>query len=161
RWFTTLRAQFVVMVAAAVILSNLAAEGIREWGRAGELRGARVGAALDRIAGQFGYLRALPEGQPDTPLPALSENIFVYAFSDTAPFTNPGLSAEEREIGSSLVSDEMTKELGPPRVRLTESPNFGPDFDTDGPLVEIAQPLKKGGWLAVRWVRRPVPSPAP
>src|SRR5215831_15600603 len=161
RWFTTLRAQFVVMVAAAVILSNLAVVGILEWGRAGELRGARLDAAIDRIAGQYDYLSELPEGQLDTAVHALSGNIFRYAFSDTAPFTNPVLSAEEREIGSSLVSDEMTKELGPPRVRLTESPNFGPDFDTDGPLVEIAQPLKKGGWLAVRWVRRPVPSPAP
>lgn len=161
RWFTTLRAQFVAVVAAAVILSNLAVVVILESGRAGELRGARLDAAIDRIAGQFDYLSELPEGQLDTAIHALSGNIFRYAFSDTAPFSNPVLSAEEREIGSSLASDEMTKELGQPRVRLTESPNFGPDFDTDGPLVEIAQPLKKGGWLSVRWVRRPVPSPAP
>jgi signal transduction histidine kinase len=161
RWFNTLRAQFVAVVAAAVILSNLAVVVILEQGRAGELRGARLDAAIDRIAGQFDYLSDLPEGQLDTAVHALSGNIFRYAFSETAPFTNPVLSAEEREIGSNLASDEMTKELGPPRIRLTESPNLGPDFDTEGPLVELAQPLRKGGWLSVRWVRRPVPSPAP
>jgi signal transduction histidine kinase len=161
RWFTTLRAQFVAVVAAAVILSSLAVVVILEYGRASDLRGARLDAAIDRIAGQFDYLSELPDGQVDTAVHALSGNIFRYAFSETAPFNNPVFSAEEREIGSNLVSDEMTKELGAPRVRLTETPNLGPDFDTEGPLVEIAQPLRKGGWLSVRWVRRPVPSPAP
>src|SRR5262249_2763581 len=115
----------------------------------------------DRIAGQFDYLSELPDGQLDTAVHALSGNIFRYAFSETAPFSNPVLSAEEREIGSNLVSDEMTKELRAPPVRLTETPNLSTVFDLEGPLVEVAPLWRMGGWLSFRWVRRRVPSPAP
>ena len=54
------------MVAAAVILSNLAVIAILEIGREGELQGARRAAAVDRIALVFDYISTIPEEQRES-----------------------------------------------------------------------------------------------
>jgi len=58
RIFQTLRSQFVAVVAAAVILSNLSVVAILEIGREGDLQTARITAAVDRIAAVFASITA-------------------------------------------------------------------------------------------------------
>src|SRR5882672_10658744 len=102
RWPTTLRAQFVAVVGAAVILSNLAVVVILEVGREGELRGARLAAAVDRIGGLFDYISNIPEEQRGAAVRALSGNFFHYEVSDTPQFDNAAASDEERRIGREI-----------------------------------------------------------
>ena len=72
RWPTTLRAQFVAVVAGAVILSNLAVIAILEVGREGELQVARRAAAVDRISAMFDYISTIPEEQRESATHTLS-----------------------------------------------------------------------------------------
>ena len=57
--FSTLRSQFVVLVAAAVIVSNLAVAITLEIAREGELRGARVAFVVDRVSALFDLVSTL------------------------------------------------------------------------------------------------------
>src|SRR5882672_9966618 len=98
RAFTTLRSQFVAVVAAAVILSNLAVVAIVEIGREGELRGARTAAAVDRVAAIFDYLSSLGQEERDSALKALSGNLIRYSISPAPPFPERRMSEEERQI---------------------------------------------------------------
>src|SRR5258706_15118741 len=107
RWPTTLRAQFVAVVAAAVILSNLAVVAILEVGREGELRGARLAAAVDRIGGMFDYISNLPEEQRESGVRPLSGNFFHHAVSDTPQFNNPAPSGEENATGRGLLAGQQ------------------------------------------------------
>ena len=75
RWPTTLRAQFVAVVAGAVILSNLAVIAILEVGREGELQVARRAAAVDRISSMFDYISTIPEEQRESAMHTLSEKV--------------------------------------------------------------------------------------
>jgi len=159
RWPTTLRAQFVAVVAGAVILSNLAVIAILEVGREGELQVARRAAAVDRISSVFDYLSTIPEEQRESAMHTLSANIFRYALTDTPHFETSG-GTEEARIAAALVAGEANKKLGPPRVRLTDDAPLVSGTD-DGPSIEITQPLPNGGWLWARYDRPPLPSPAP
>jgi signal transduction histidine kinase len=160
RWPTTLRAQFVAVVGAAVILSNLAVIAILEIGREGELQGARRAAAVDRIGAMFDYISSIPEEQRESAVHALSGTFYHFGVTDTPQFENAAPSEEERQIGIALVAGELNKRLGSPRVRLIESdlPLVMPD---EGPTIEITQPLPNGGWTWARYFRPPFPSPAP
>jgi signal transduction histidine kinase len=161
RVLTTLRSQFVVVVAAAVILSNLAVIGILEVGREGELRGARTDAAVDRIAAVLDYISSIPASQRDDAVGALSARVFKYAISDTAPFPDASLSEEEQRIAKTLVADEGNKELGRPRVRLTAPTPIVPGLYDGPPTVEIAQIMPTGRWVSARFESVPTQSPAP
>ena len=159
RWPTTLRAQFVVVVAGAVILSNLAVIAILEIGREGELPGARRAAAVDRISSMFDYISTIPEEQRESAAHTMSGIVYRYALTDTPHFEAPG-GAEEDGIAAALVSGEQNKKLGKPRVRILDDAPLVSGAD-DGPSIEITQPLPNGGWLWARYDRPPLPSPAP
>jgi signal transduction histidine kinase len=159
RWPTTLRAQFVAVVAGAVILSNLAVIAILEVGREGELQVARRAAAVDRISSMFDYISTIPEEQRESAMHTLSGNVYSYALTDTPHFESPG-DPEEARIASALVAGEANKKLGPPRVRLLDDAPLV-SGDDDGPSIEITQPMPQGGWLWARYDRPPLPSPAP
>ena len=160
RWPTTLRAQFVVVVAGAVILSNLAVIAILEVGREGELQGARRAAAVDRIGSMFDYISTIPEEQRESAAHTMSGNIFRYALTDTPHFETPATVEDEQRIAAALVSGEQNKRLGPPRVRLIEDESLV-GGRSDGPSIEITQPMPNGGWLWARYDRPALPSPAP
>jgi signal transduction histidine kinase len=160
RGFTTLRSQFVAVVAAAVILSNLAVVAILEIGREGELQSARINAAVDRIAAVFRYIITIPPSQQDSAVATLSGNLFHYSITQEAPFATPAMSAEEKQMSADLVAGERLGNMGPARVRLTQQ--SGPALNNDGAAFEITQPLPSGdGWLTAQFARPPTPSPAP
>lgn len=160
RAFTTLRSQFVAVVAAAVILSNLAVVAIVEIGREGELRGARIAAGVDRVAAIFDYLSSIPQFERDSAIQALSGNRFRYSISPTPPFSGAAMSEEEQQIAANLAENERNKQLGPAWVRVTE-PGAG-GLNSEGPVIEVTQALPTGsGWLSARFARPPTPSPAP
>jgi signal transduction histidine kinase len=161
RLLTTLRSQFVVVVATAVIISNLAVMAILEAGREGELRGARTDAAIDRIAAVFDYISNIPISQRDEAVNTLSGRVFQYAISDTAPIPKADMGEEEERIANTLVSDEGNKALGVPRVRVTTSIPIVPGLYDGEPTVEIAQAMSTGRWVSARFERQPFPSPAP
>ena len=160
RWPTTLRAQFVAVVAGAVILSNLAVIAILEVGREGELQGTRRAAAVDRIGSMFDYISTIPEEQRESAAHTMSGNIFRYALTDTPHIETAATIEEEQRIAAALVSGEQNKRLGPPRVRLIEDESLV-GGRSDGPSIEITQPMPNGGWLWARYDRPALPSPAP
>src|SRR5258708_1683621 len=160
RAFSTLRSQFVAVVAAAVILSNLAVVAILEIGREGDLQTARINAAVDRIAAVFRYIDSIPHAQRDGAVVALSGVAFHYSISISPPFSAQGMSAEEKQMAADLTEGERTDKVVPARVRLTEP--IIAAFNTNGAALEITQPFPTGdgGWTA-RFVRPQTPSPAP
>ena len=85
RAFQTLRSQFVAVVAAAVILSNLSVIAILEIGREGDLQTARITAAVDRIAAVFRYVMSIPHEQRAAAVAALSGNLFHYSILPSPP----------------------------------------------------------------------------
>lgn len=159
RWPTTLRAQFVVVVAGAVILSNLAVIAILEVGREGELQGARRAAAVDRIGSMFDYMSTIPEEQRESAAHTMSGQVYQYALTDT-PHFEASVTEEEQRIGAALVGGELNKKLGTPRVRVVDDMPLVGGGDA-GPSIEITQPLPGGGWLWARYDRPALPSPAP
>jgi signal transduction histidine kinase len=159
RWPTTLRAQFVAVVAGAVILSNLAVIAILEVGREGELQVARRAAAVDRISAMFDYVSTIPEEQRESAMHTLSGLVYSYALTDTPHFEVTG-GSEEARIAAALVAGESNKRLGPPRVRILNDAPLVRGED-DGPSIEITQPMPNGAWLWARYDRPPLPSPAP
>jgi signal transduction histidine kinase len=158
---TTLRAQFVAVVAAAVIFSNLAVVVILEVAREGELRGARVSAAVDRISAIFDYLANISEYQRDSALRALSGNFLRYSYSVDPPFPVEPLTDEGRRIVTDLVSGERRREFGEVRIRQVASLPPRRPGDNQGPAIEIAQAVASGGWLDARFITPQAPSPAP
>ena len=158
RAFTTLRSQFVVVVAAAVILSNLAVVAIVEVAREGELQTARINAAVDRIAAVFRYMMTVPGEQRAAAVEALSGNLFHYSISPSPPFSARQMNEEEKEMAADMLSGERLN-LPRPRVRVTTSST---PLTNDGPAFELAQPFPNGdGWLTARFARPQPPSPAP
>src|SRR5258705_255 len=109
RAFTTLRSQFVAVVATAVILSNLALVAILEVGGEGELRGARTAAAVDRVGAIFDYLSSLTQAERDSALQPLSGNVIRYSLSVGPPFAERKMTDEEGKIAADLVSSERNK----------------------------------------------------
>ena len=159
RILTTLRSQFVAVVAAAVILSNLAVVALLEVAREGELQTARTSAAVDRIAAVFRYVMNVPESQRVPAVVALSGNVYHYALLPDPPFENTRMTAVERQILNDVREDERSKKVGEIRVRLSEA-QPGPGL-TPSPLLELAQALPSGTWISARFMGPPVPSPAP
>jgi signal transduction histidine kinase len=163
RWPTTLRSQFVAVVAGAVILSNLAVIAILEVGREGELQVARRAAAVDRIGAMFDYLSTIPEEQRESAAHTMSGTFYHYALTDTPQFEGSD-TEEARRIGTDLVDGELNRRLGTPRVRVID--NFSDQVPLVGgvegrPSIEITQPLPNGGWVWGRYDFPNLPSPAP
>ncbi|MDE2474179.1 MAG: HAMP domain-containing protein [Alphaproteobacteria bacterium] len=163
RAFQTLRSQFVAVVAAAVILSNLSVAGILEVAREGELQTARITAAVDRIAAVFRYVMTIPEEQRAPAVEALSGNLFHYSILRAPPFGDVPMNDEERQLAADLYSGERSAYLAPARVRVIDLPRqLNNPLNNDTPMVEITQPFPNGdGWLTAQFTRLPAPSPAP
>jgi len=162
RILTTLRSQFVVVVVAAVILSNLAVVAIVESGREDDITGARRDAAIDRITTVFDFISNIPAEQRDQAVGALGRRVFHFALSDTAPFAANSMSSEETRIANAMASNENNKSLGPPRVRLTSpSTPIVPGLGDDAPALEVAQQMGKGQWMSARYENPDPASPAP
>lgn len=160
RAFQTLRSQFVAVVAAAVILSNLSVVVILEIAREGELQTARITAAVDRIAAVFRYVMTIPNEQRGAAVEALSGNLFHYSILHTPPPGDIPMNDEERQLAADLYSGEHSAYLAPARVRVIELP--GQPLNNEGPSVEITQSFPNGGdWLSAQFTRPPPPSPAP
>jgi signal transduction histidine kinase len=161
RAFTTLRSQFVAVVATAVILSNLAVVAILEIGREGDVQNARINAAVDRVGAVFRYLMTIPDAQRQPAVETLSGNLFHYSILSSPPFRARTMTQEEREIAAELVVEERLPHIGPARVRLLD-PSSGSALNNDGAAFEVAQPFPNGdGWLTVQFARPPSPSPEP
>ena len=163
RAFQTLRSQFVAVVAAAVILSNLSVAVILEVAREGELQTARVTAAVDRIAAVFRYVMSIPRDERGSAVEALSGNLFHYSILPAPPYGNVPMTEEERELAGDLYSGERSAYLAPARVRVVDLPRqLNNPLNNDSPSVEITQPFPNGeGWLTAQFTRPPPPSPAP
>jgi signal transduction histidine kinase len=160
RWPSTLRAQFVAVVTAAVILSNLALVAILEIGREGELRGARLAGVIDRVAERFDFFSRIPGDQRDDAVHALSGNVIRYAMTEEPPFEAGTMTDEERRIAASFHASENENKTSEIRVRLTPPPRI-PTGASDTPAVEISQAMSFGGWLTARFTLPTAPSPAP
>ncbi len=104
RAFQTLRSQFVAVVAAAVILSNLSVVAILEIGREGELQTARITAAVDRIAAVFRYVMTIPLEQREPAVAALSGNLFHYSIAILAAVHR---SIDERRGAAAGIATSM------------------------------------------------------
>ena len=160
RMFQTLRSQFVAVVAAAVILSNLSVVAILEIGREGDLQTARITAAIDRIAAVFRYVMTIPQEQREPAVAALSGNLFHYSIVPSPPFSESSMDQEERQLALDLYEGERNDQFGPARVQVIEQ--TGQPLNNEGPAFDIAQPFPNGdGWLVARFTRPPPPSPAP
>ena len=158
RIFQTLRSQFVAVVAAAVILSNLSVVAILEIGREGDLQTARITAAVDRIAAVFRYVMTIPSEQREPAVAALSGNLFHYSIVTSPPFTEASMDEEERQLARDLYAGERSDLFGPARVQVIDQT----PLNNEGPAFEIAQPFPNGdGWLVAHFTRPPAPSPAP
>jgi signal transduction histidine kinase len=160
RIFQTLRSQFVAVVAAAVILSNLSVVAILEIGREGDLQTARITAAVDRIAAVFRYVMTIPLEQREPAVAALSGNLFRYSIVTSPPFAEATMDEEERQLARDLYAGERNDQFGPARVQVIDQP--GQPLNNEGAAFEIAQPFPNGdGWLVARFNRPAAPSPAP
>lgn len=158
-WPSTLRAQFVAVVTAAVILSNLSVVAILEIGREGELRGARLSGVIDRVAERFDFFSRIPSDQRDDAVHALSGNVIRYVLTEEAPFPAREFTDEERRITNSFRLAENENKISEVRVRVT--PARLPAASGENPAVEISQSMSFGGWLTARFVLPTAPSPAP
>lgn len=160
RAFQTLRSQFVAVVAAAVILSNLSVVAILEIGREGDLQTARITAAVDRISAVFRYVMSIPKEQREPAVAALSGNLFHYSILTSPPFAFAPGTDEEKQLAADFFSGERSAYLAPARVRVIERAR--PPLNSDGPAFEITQPFPNGdGWLTAQFTRPAAPSPAP
>lgn len=161
RILTTLRSQFVVIVVAAVILSNLAVVAIIEYAREDDINGARLVQAVDRISSVFDFVSNIAPEQRDEAVGALGRRVFHFALSDTAPFATGSMGDEEKRIANLLLTGENVKTFGEPRVRINPSIPVLPGLGDDTPELEITQQMSNGQWISARFERQDLPSLAP
>jgi signal transduction histidine kinase len=159
--FSTLRSQFVAVVTASVVLSNVGVIAIVETTRHDELQTERLYAAAERIASVFRYFSSIPQSQRLTAATALSGNLYRYSVSATQPIGNHAMSEEESRIARHLESRVPQHKFGSAvaRVTLTYTPIFPAD---DRILLEITQTFSDSGEsLLARFAPPSLPSPTP
>jgi hypothetical protein len=160
RLLSTLRSQFVAVVAASVILSNVVVIAIVETTRHHELRTERLNAAAERIASVFRYFSSIPKSQRLTAATALSGNLFRYSISATQPLVHHSMDKEERRIALHLESREPPDKFGSAVARVTRP--YTPILSNDRTLLEITQTVAGSGEaLLARFTAPPAPSPTP
>ena len=158
--FSTLRSQFVAVVTAAVVLSNVGVIGIVEGARQRQLEAERRNAAAERIASIFRYLSAIPQSQRATAVTAVSGNVFQYSISAIPPIDHHSMNDEERRIALHLESREPPNGFGSAVARLMQP--YTPILDDRRTRLEIMQPISTTGeWLLARFNGPPTPSPTP
>lgn len=159
--FSTLRSQFVAVVTASVVLSNVAVIAIVEATRHRELQTERLNTAAERIASVFRYFSSIPKSQRYTAVTALSGNLYQYSVSATPPIGPYAMDKEESRIALHLESREPPHKFGSALARVTR-PYTPLLADDDQTLLEIAQTLSSSGEsLLARFTAPPTPSPTP
>ncbi len=157
-----LRGQFVLVVAAALIVSNAAVFALVEISREGEIRGVRTASLIDRIAASMDLIASLPTRQRAQAMKAMTTPFVNYQITAGAPWQE-AMDSEEAAFASQLHTAETSASLGDPTIRMTHltPPKSAPSYGTDEVkierVVEIAQPLKDAGWVVVRAQRTPPP----
>ena len=160
RLLSTLRGQFVVVVAAAVILSNLVVVALFETAREGEITRVRLLALADRAGNAFDLLADLPTEQRDAALRAMSSNFLRYTLVPGPPFPTHVRDDEEIAMTTEVKAAEQSKQLGEIRIRSLSGSNaeipspFTETLRANNPAVEIAQALSPTEWLLAH-VERP------
>ena len=158
--YSTLRSQFVAVVAASVVVSNVGVIAIVEATRHRELQTERLNAAAERIASVFRYFSSIPKSQRFTAVTALSGNLYQYSISTTRPIGRHAMDTEESRIALHLESREPPHKFGSALARVTRP--YTPIFDDDRTLLEITQTLSNSGEsLLARFTAPPTPSPTP
>ncbi len=155
-----LRSQFVLVVAAALLVSNGVVFWLVETSREGDIRGIRTASLVDRIAASMDLIASLPPRQRGQAMKAMTTPLLTYAVMESAPWDEP-MDAEEQQFAAQLRAGETNATLGAAIVRMThfspprQAPSVGPDTLDIERIVEIAQPLGGGGWIVVRAQRTP------
>lgn len=158
--FSTLRSQFVGVVTASVVLSNVGVIAIVETTRHSELRTERLNAAAERIASVFRYFSSIPKSQRPTAVTALSGNLYQYSVSATDPIGRHVMNEQERRIALHVESREPKGTFGSAAARVTRS--YTSIFADDRITLEITQTISSSGEsLLARFSSPPAPSPTP
>jgi hypothetical protein len=158
-WLSTLRSQFVAVVTASVILSNVAVIAIVEITRHRELRIERLNTAAERIASVFRYFSSIPNSQRFTAVTSLSGNWYQYSVSATRPIGDQAMNREERRIALHVETRQPPHTFGSAFARVTDE--YTPLSD-DRFELEITQTMSRSGdWLLARFTSPPTPSPTP
>ncbi|MGQ0740824.1 MAG: HAMP domain-containing sensor histidine kinase [Alphaproteobacteria bacterium] len=150
-WFATLRAQFGVITAAAVILSNLLAGILFEYFHERELSSARNAALAARVGAVADLVSTLPQRQHIQVLQAVSTRFTRFRIADAAPNLSP-MGEEERALARQLRAAERATP-GEIHVSISSGAEAGSAAKT---VTEIAQTIAPGRWMVVR-NERPVP----
>jgi methyl-accepting chemotaxis protein len=141
--FSTLRSQFVVVVSASVVLSNVGVIAIVENTRLHQMRTERLNAAAERIASVFRYFSSIPKSQRLTAVTALSGNLYRYSVSAIQPIGNHAMNDEESRIARHLESREPPHRFGSAIARVTRL--YMPTFLDDRTSLEITQTISSSG----------------
>ncbi len=160
RWFTTLRGQFVIVTAAAVILSNLAVAVLIEFVHESEMSGVRNAALVARVGAVADLVSSLPPGQRDQALHAVSSTFVHYWLAPAQPDTH-AMTDEERALAQQVKAAEHAAAPRDVRVRLYEDTGESlHQLHHPRAVTEIAQPLTPDRWLIARY-EHPHPPPGP
>ncbi len=158
RWLSTLRGQFVIVTAAAVILSNIAVAGLLELAREGELSGVRNAALAERIVAVADLVSSLPPKQRDLALHAASSPYIHYWIAAKPPYDD-FISQEENSFTQLVQSAEHSDPSRTVHVRLYEHIGVDPNGHREPHSVtEISQSLGPGSWLIASLERPHQPS---
>jgi hypothetical protein len=158
-WLSTLRSQFVAVVAASVVWSNIGVIAIVETTRQRELRTERLNAAAERIASVFRYISSIPDSQRLTAVTVLGGNLYQYSVSATRPMGDEPMNSDESQVARHLESRQPPHAFGSAIARVTRK--YTP-FSDDPVLLEITQTISSSGdWLLARFTSPPTPSSTP
>jgi signal transduction histidine kinase len=159
-WLSTLRGQFVIVTAAAVILSNIAVAVSFELVREGELSGVRNAALADRIVAVADLVSSLPPKQRELALHAASSPFIHYSIAPKPPHDD-FISEEESSLAKLVQAAEHGDPSRTVHVRLYEHMGFDQAGHREQHSVtEISQSLAPGSWL-IASLERPRAPPAP
>jgi len=157
RWLSTLRGQFVVITAAAVIVSNLVVALCFELLHERALSGERNASLVARVAAVADLVVSLPERQHNQALRAVSSLFLHYTIATAAPNSAP-MEDDERALALQVRTAEQAARPQDIRVHKFSELGRGPGGLRHHPsdVTEIAQSLAPGRWLIARY-ERPIP----
>jgi signal transduction histidine kinase len=162
---STLRSQSIAVVAAAVIVSNLAVAITLEIAREGELRGARVAFVVDRVSALFDLVSTLSPAQRERALTVVNNRFFRFEIDQTPPFADHVMTDDEKQWGKLVADAETAGEKGQVLVHVSEGTRAArtsdgrpaTDADQRVGIVDIAQVTDSGDWLVTRTYSPQVP----
>lgn len=117
-WLKTLRGQFVVVTAAAVILSSVAVITILEVARTNEIRRVRTDALLERAAASFELIADLAPEQREAAVRAMDTNFVHFWILSDPPLADHVMSEEETRMARAVRGAQENQSMGLVSVRL-------------------------------------------